>query len=284
MVNVNKVTIGFEKLPHYCTQAVEKFSELATLLPARMGIVPDFELLLCDLMHQAVKYALPENAFMFAEQDFKPWMFERQELPHPVCALEFTATRELHAAQSNLAHAAKRIVLCFDPWLLPPEQIARLSRLSDEAFLEGVSRRCLALMVVYEANGMWGAAVGVVLIDLDADRPVVLQDVAKESPLRALGDRANARLKPTRQPSVHALPATYRTFPSRSALVGQSPADANEALYIDTLDEVRATYQFLAAVNSSQVRTLDVPAPEKLNDKRRRNGRAPFFSYKVLSL
>lgn len=284
MVNVNNSQREFNTLPHYCTQAVELFSDLAKRLPARLGIAPDFELLLRDLMQGAVKYALPDNAYLFAEQDFKPWMFDRQELPHPVCALEFTATRELHAAASDLAHANKRIVLCFDPWLLPPEQIARLSRLGDDAFLEGVPRRCLALMGVYEANGTWGAAVGVVLIDLDSDRPVALRDVSGANPLRTLGDRASARLRSATAPSVHALPATYRTFPERSRLVGQTADAAYEALYIDTLDEVRAAYEFLAAINSAQVRTYEVPAPAKLNDKRRRNGKVPFFPYTVLDL
>ena len=284
MVNVNKSANTFEQLPHYCTQAVSQFADLVRLLPLRLGIAPDFELLLRDLMTQAVKYALPENAYLFAEQDFKPWMFERQELPHAVCALEFRATRELHAAQSDLAHSPKRIALCFDPWLLPAEQVARLSRLSGEAFLEDVPRRCLALMVVYEANGVWGAAVGVVLIDLDNDRPVMLRDVPEGSSMRAVGDRATARLRSTREPTPHALPASYVVFPARSALVGQSRQAAHDALYIDTLDEVRAVYQFLAAVNSSQVQTSTVPAPEKLNEKRVRNGRVPFFPYKVLNL
>ena len=276
--------MDFSRLPHYCTQAVERFSDLAKLLPARMGVAPDFELLICDLIQSAVKYALPENAYVFAERDFKPWMFDRQELPHPVCALEFTATREIHAADSGLAHADKRIVLCFDPWLLPHEQLARLSRLGDDAFLEGAPRRCLAVMVVYEANGTWGAAVGVVLIDLDRDRPVALRDVSSADPLRTLGDRASERLRSATAPSVHALPATYRTFPARSSLVGQSPDAAYEALYIDTLDEVRAVYEFLAAINSAQVSTYEVPAPAKLNDKRRRNGKVPFFNYRVLDL
>jgi hypothetical protein len=283
MTNANKSPLGFSSMPHYCTQAVNVFSDLAKRLPARLGVDPDFELLLCDLMQNSVKYALPDNGYVFAEHDYKPWMFDRQLLPHPVCALEFTATRELHAVHSDLAHAAKRIVLCFDPWLLPPEQVARLSRLGDNAFLEGVPRRCLAVMAVYEANGVWGAGVGVVLIDLDSDRPMALKDVPG-GPLRAMGDRVGARLKSERAPAAHALPATYRTFPARSELVGQSPDAAYEALYIDTLDEVGAAYKFLAAINSAQVGAYDVPAPAKLNDKRRRNGKAPFFPYKVLNL
>ena len=284
MVNVSSSQRDFGTLPHYCTQAIERFSALAKVLPARLGIPPDFELLLCEMMQASVKYALPENAYMFAEQDFKPWMFDRQELPHPVCALEFTATRARHAADSGLVFADKRIVLCFDPWSLPPEQVARLSRLVDAVFLEDAPRRCLAVMVLYEANGAWDAALGVVLIDLDKHHPVVLNDVPNTNPLRTLSDRAATRLRSATAPSVHALPATYRTFPTLSRLAGQSAEAASEALYIDTLDEVRAAYEFQAAVNSAQVRTYEVPAPAKLNDKRRRNGKVPFFSYRLLDL
>lgn len=271
-------------MPNYCTHAIELFADLAKRLPARLGILPDFELLLHDLMVGAVKFALPVNGYIFNEPDFKPWMFDRQELQHPVYALEFAATTALHAAQSGLAHSPKRIALCFDPWQLPPEQLARLSRLGDDAFLEGAPRRCLAVMVVYEANGLWNAAVGAVLIDLDADRPVVLNNIPGAHPIRAVADRVGSRLQSATAPSAHALPATYRTFRARSALVGQSDAQAYEALYIDTLHEIGVAYEVLAALNSKQVSTYDVPAPAKLNAKRVRNGKAPFYPYKVLNL
>lgn len=272
---------AYNQIPHFCTHAIEVFAELAERLPARLGIVPDFELLLCDLMRDAVKFLIPDNGYLFSDHDFRPSMFELLRLPYPLCALEFTATQELHAAHSGLVHAAKRIVLCFDPWQLPPVQIARLSRLARTPFLDDVPERCLALMVVYEADGVWGAAVGVVFIDLDGDPPMTVED-ARAKEIRSIADQVGTRLKT--KGSVHGLPASFRTFPARSELVGQSREEAFEALYIDTMDEVRAAYEFLAAINCSNVGTQELPAPKPLNEKRKKKGRPPFYAYKILDL
>lgn len=113
-----------------------------------------------------------------------------------------------------------------------------------------------------------------VLIDLDSDRPVALRDVSGANPLRTLGLGA-----------VSACFACDISDLSCAVHAYWPPADgAYEARYIDTLAEVRAAYEFLAAINSAQVWTYDVPAPAKLNDKRRRNGKVPFSPYKVLDL
>lgn len=280
MVKINPADLGFSQIPHYCTHAIEVFETLAERLPA-VGIPADFELLLCDLMRDSVKFILPDNGYLFADHDFKPSMFELQLLPYPLCALEFAATQELHAVHSGLAHSAKRIVLCFDPWQLPLEQLHRLSNLCGYPFLDGLPARCLALMAVYEANGTWGAAVGVVLINLDEDKPMKLTD-GGAGELRAIAEKVGAKLQ-TRN-SAHGLPATFRTFPGRYLRLGQDHSTAYENLYIDTLDEVRTAYEFLAAINCSNVGTQELPAPKQLNEKRKKKGRTQFFPYKVLDL
>ncbi|KVP39953.1 hypothetical protein [Burkholderia ubonensis] len=281
MGKVNVEDLGYNQIPHYCTHAIDSFAELAEIMPQKLAIPADFELFLCDMMRASVKFLLPDNGYLFAEHDFRPAMFDLLRLPYPACALEFTATPELYAAHSGLAYSAKRIALCFDPRQLPPEQLARLSRLCGKPFLDSVPERCLAVMAVYESSGIWNAAVGVVLIDLDEDKPMPLKGEVPEE-LRVIAERVGERLQSKK--TAHGLPATFIAFPARSRIVGQTAEQATEALYIDTIDEVRTAYEFLAAINCSNVGTQDVPAPKLLNDRRKKKGRALFYPYKVLDL
>jgi hypothetical protein len=280
MAKLDTKDLGFNQLPHYSTHAIEFFTEQAKKLSSA-GIPVDCELLICDLLKASIKFLLPDNGYLFAEHDFKPSMFELLRLPYPVCALEYTATRDLYAEGSNLTHADKRIALCFDPRQLPADQVARLTRLCGRGFLEGMPERVLAVMAVYEANATWGAAVGLVLIDLDENRPLRLKDT-DTGELSDLATRVGMKIHS--KPSHHGLPVTFVTFRERTRLLGQSDQQAHEALYIDSLDEVRASYEFLAAINCSNVGTQEVPAPSMLNDKRKKKGKTPFYPYKVLDL
>ena len=124
---------------------------------------------MASLLRDSVKFLLQGNGYLFADHDFKPGMFDLQHLPFPICALEFTAAAELYAEGSGLSHAAKRIALCFDPKKLSESQLESLtSCLCGRPFMEELPERSLAVMAVYESNGVWGGAVGLVLIDLEA--------------------------------------------------------------------------------------------------------------------
>ena len=280
MAKLDTGDLGFNQLPHFSTHAIEFFTAQAKNLSGT-GIPVDCELLICELLKASIKFLLPDNGYLFADHDFNPSMFELLRLPYPICALEYTATRELYAEGSNLTHAAKRIALCFDPKQLPLAQLEQLTRLCGTNFLDDLPERSLAVMAVYEANGSWGAAVGLVLIDLDENRPLRLKD----TPTGKISDMAErVGFKIHSKPSDHGLPVTFKAFLSRTRLLGQSDTQAYESLYIDSLDEVRASYEFLAAINCSNVGTQNVPAPSMLNDKRKKKGKAPFYPYKVLDL
>jgi len=282
MSKIDLSDLGYKQIPHYCTHAMESFAELTTFMPEKLGIPADLELLLCDLLRDSIKFILPDNGYLFDDHDYKPSMFDLLRLPYPICALEFTATPELYAEQSGLAQSGKRIALCFDPNALAPAQVARLTRLSGQNFLALVPERCIAVMAVFEVDGIWSVSVGVVLINLDEDRPMAVKGVPEE--MSELADRVAARLKSVKTVTTHALPATFVPFPRRAAMVGQDLETAVESLCIDTIDEVRTTYEFLAAINCSNVGTVAVPAPKVLNDRRRKKGRPLFYPYKVLNL
>lgn len=106
--------------------------DLALRLPG-IGVDSCFERFLAGCLRMSVKFLLPDNGYLFADHDYKPWMFELQRMPFPVCALEFRAGCDLYAEGSGLIHSEKRIALSFDPHLLPPQLQA--------LFLQCIERR-----------------------------------------------------------------------------------------------------------------------------------------------
>ena len=267
------------QFPHYSTHAREFFLEAARILPQRLSMRGDFEEFLADYLQESVKFLLPDNGYLFDTHEYKPSMFELQRIPYPMCALEFEAGDELYAVDSGLLQSRKRIALCFDPWKLPAHQKERLARLRGKDFTDKIPERSLAIMAVFDVPGGWSASVGMVIIDLAEDRPIPVKDAGE---LSTIANSVGARLKS--KGSRFGLPATFMTFPQRSALAGQSQEQAVESLYIDTIDETRSVYEFLAAVNCSNVGTTETAAPRMLNERRQKKGRSLFYPYKILNL
>jgi hypothetical protein len=270
-----------KQLPHYSTHAREYFRQLALDLPRLTGLPGDFEAFLADYLHDSVKFLLPDNGFLMSRHDFLPSMFELQRLPFPSCALEFEADDSLYAQGSGLTQSRKRIALCFDPWRLPAHQQERLSRLRGRRLADELPARAVAIIAVFSIEAAWSASVGLVVVNLDEDKPMTLREAASTG-LSAMAESVGARIQSPA--SRYGLPVTFVTFPLQAAMAGQDAAQAAECLFIDTIDEVRTTYEFLAAVNCSNVGTQEVSAPRMLNERRLKKGRAPFYPYKLLDL
>lgn len=271
--------LGYSQLPHYCTHAESAFRELAALLEAK-GIPADMEHFLADGLKEAAKFLLPDNGMLFADHDYKPTMFELQKLPYPVCALEFTAGIELFAAESGLTHAAKRIALCFDPRKLPSGQQSRLTNLLCWDWPADFPENGLCVAAIFEAGGEWSVSPGIVLVDLDNDHPILMSE---QGGLDSLAARVGNRLG-NPNGTKHGLPATFLPFYQRTQLIGLSREEAAENVYIDTIDEMRVTFEFLAAINCANVGTRQITAPTMLNKKRVSKGKVPFYGYSVLDL
>lgn len=268
------------QLLNYSTHALESFQETAQAVYRSLGIPVDVENFVAGLILDSVKFILPDNGYLFDEHDYKPSMFELQRLPFDVCALEFCATQELFNPDSGLAYSPKRIALAFDPRKLSPERKAQLTRLLRPGWESAFPERALAIMAVYEANGVWASSVGIVVLDLDNDRPVQL------TPELAQQDDLLTSVRPKLGPAntKHGMPVTFYTFGERCRYLGMTDQEATQNLLIDTVDETRTTYEFLAAINCSNVGMETVTASAALNSKRIKNGKRPFFDYKVLDI
>lgn len=269
-------------LPNYSLHATEFMIELGEMM-RQQGINPDTEVFLADLLKRAVKFILPDNGCLFEERDFKPSFFDMLNLPYPVCALEFAANDLLYGADSNLLRAPKRIALCFDLHALPAHLCAQLERLTQvPEFYQELPERAMGITAVFEAEGVWGAAGGLLVLDLDHDQPIVCDSDEGARLREAVGTRAVERIGTSR--TRYGLPLAFYVFPGRARLIGQTHDEAVENLYIDCADEVVATYQFLAAINCSNVATQRIEAPKMLNAKRLKKGKLPMYDYHYLDI
>ena len=271
---------------NYCTHAAQFFLAMSAELSSIPGISRAPEEFLWRALAGSVKFILPDNGILFEDTDYKPSMFELQRLPFPLCALEFSADEALYAPETGLHFSGKRIALCFDPHSIAPELQALYFEAAEIQSADELPERCHCIISVYDApeHGIWSPSMGAVCIDLERDAPV---PAGGGFDFKSPGaERASALLRSASnsKPSQHGLPVTYIPFPERARMAGISMQDAIQTVYLDTVDEIRAAWQFMAAANCSNVRETTLRAPAALNAKRAKKGKIPFFDYHILDL
>lgn len=260
---------------HYATHAIDHFNDLIPLLAkaaphlAQLGIEP----LLVRLLADAVKFVLPEDGRLLAEHDYSPAVFDGLRLPHPLCALEFAASPALYAAGSGLHFSPKRIALVFDPRGLADADRDALAQLTG---VDAWPARAVAVMGVYEVQGVWTQSAGCVLIDLDADRPHTVATGTVTPLARRCAERLDSGT------TTHGVPCTFLPFFRLAQMEGLSFDRAAENLYIDLVDELRTAWQFLAVQDCENVASLSLTAPKLASRKRALKGKAPLFERQVI--
>lgn len=283
-----------KNLPHHCLHAIEDFQRRDLELGARYPqMQTGLECFLAGMLEAAMKFYLPDNGQLLEDRDFKPEFFDLFRLPAPICALEYHANEQLYAVDSGLHFSDKRIALAFDPHRLPQAQQRDLLRQMGEPDLSWLPEEAICIISIYAspplATGLpadvWMSSMGMLVVDLQNDRPINTRTASErfeDDPLyQYVHDVLGHKNKTT-----HGLPGRFELF-HRACVVleamGSSKEDQMKGLIIDLVDEVRATYQFCAAVNCSNVSILKIEAPAALNRKRMKNGRRLYFDCHVLS-
>lgn len=266
---------------NYSTHAIEFLLETRRRMIAAKHPFLKFgiELILANLLSNAVKFILPENGNLFEEHDYRPQYFDLLKLPFPVCALEFSASDELYNPDSGLFPSKRRIALIFDPIALPAEikkGLFRVAGMADDPAFEPGS---IAVMSFYETEGMWGNSGGFLLIDPVESRPISAEE-AKKSNLNP-----NELAKQLgRRNTQYGMPVDIYPFWPVFDTMRADRQQVLQNVVIDTTDEMRAAWQFMTAINCSNVETRKIKPSEALNKKRAKKGKAPLFEYHVLEV
>lgn len=266
---------------NYSTHALQFFKDLSELSKSQPGTGPMRVIadLVVELLGSSVKFLLPDNGSLVEDHDFRPDFFDLMRLPYPVCALEFSADDSLFNPDSGLHFSGRRISLVFDPTKVNTRAKQLLNAAIHPDFIAELPERPIAVMAIYDLDDgkAWAMSNGIGCFDADNDRPVETKN--ENNPL----------LQQTRhllkgQGTKHGLPATYTVFRDFIRLSGMDVDEAIRSVYVDTIDEFRAAWQFMAAINCSNVKTQVLPASAKLNKKREAKGLVPMFDYHVLDI
>lgn len=282
-----------KNLPHHSLHAIEDFQrrdlELGAHYPQmRTGL----ELFLVGMLETAMKFYLPDNGQLFENRDFRPEFFDLFRLPAPVCALEYNANEQLYAKDSGLHFSDKRIALAFDPHRLPEPQLRALLDQMGEPDLSWMPEDAICIISIYASPPSvtelpaetWMSSMGMLVVDLKNDRPIDSRTAQSRFEDDALYHHVHDVLG-HKNKTKHGLPGQFELFARASRMLeamGTPRSEQMKGLVIDLVDEVRATYQFCAAVNCSNVRIGRIEASAALNRKRLRNGRQLYFDCHVL--
>lgn len=232
-----------------------------------------------ELLRQAVKFYLPDNGRLF-DSGLKalPVMFR---LPYPIIAAEFRVTKEgsknLQPINDDaLFSTSKRIALAIEIHRDTVDQYRWLFPVSQDECIgdDGV----IAIIPIYyiDSQDSWNfAPVGGFVA---ASHVSVSQDIRARTE-HVFGGNLPKGTSPL--PIVmYPLPLMPEVFQKikRESGIDRLAATAMQ----DCSDELFATLELIEILSCKNVVTQTVDAPAKLNAKRIRTQKTPFFEYKIL--
>lgn len=264
------IPLGVQPL-NYSTHAADFFMAQSKGDDAISG----FQRLLAKTLKNSIKFLLPPDGKLFEREiaDYDPKLFDLIRMPYSMCALEFVATDMLYDQTMNLERSPKRIALCFDPNAIDEDH-----RREWEYFIPAMKNgptNCFCMIPVFsDDDDNWRYSSGLVMLDLDGEPP---KKVTKEDQaIHPMGGR-----KPTK----HGLHTIFLPFYPPGV---NYPPELKEMvirdIHTNSIDELRAAYEFLSAINCSNIDTITIPASSALNKKRVKSGKTPFSDYKMLNL
>ncbi len=214
------------------------------------------------------KFALPDNGDVLGNNWGKVLEMctgEFLRLPYPEVVLEYSFSDVSHLGPDRML-ISKRLVICieYDPYKDSPLGQTVRSMVGSNADLSGA----VLVFPVFFNSGVWmpypfaaaitrtrgGCSSGLVYVDN--------------------GRRIESSVG-------------YTVFPIGREFAGEMIAEhgmrgAYDTAMSDTAEEIFVVLGLCVSLSCSNVGIVDTPAPEKLNKKRVKNGRMPFYGYKEI--
>ena len=251
---------------NYSTHALESFQEVdfSCIHPEDAA---GFQATIA-LLTKAVKFNLPENGSLFGDDFHKGYDIIDHtllHLPFPIVALEYPFTYFIGADLGNF-HSPKRLALAFDYHAMSTTYLAKhaLKFYPDLQEVGGI-----VLLVLCEAYGRW-----------------ILQPFGVTIPRVASSGTLSSFTygKDNKMAQVGFMPFPVLPDSSRRLIDMLGPDLAISNGVKDAGEEITALVSLLAALSCSNVKMHTEPVPEKLNLKRAKNKKLPFYEYKVLKV
>jgi hypothetical protein len=225
---------------------------------------------LCRLLDKAVKFEMPENGCVVESKKVVE-ILDRDilALPFPLIVLEYPHSDFSRLNPITNIAPRKRIALCMD--LKGDEK-----ELIPQIFAKGLSNfrahGCIAVIPIYYIDNMWLPSVFASLIQKDEPGP---DEIIIDTPHPEYKDASRSN-----KVSVKVCPILPEAANRLIDNIGIDKA-INNAL-ADNNDEVVAVSSLMVALSCSNVSTVLVPAPVKLNKKRKKSGKLPLYDYRIV--
>ena len=268
---------------NYSVRAIEGLRDIVPKLRKQMPKSARQIERVANLVEHSVKFALPNCAELVDVSRITESHFDMLRLPYPVVILEIpwkiADAKLIESGHMQETPSTRRIVIAWD------EEHAKEVGLCPPAGEPGVW--VSALYYQDEVDAWQLAPLAAFLPRINTVIP------PRELAARAKGSESDQLVLQTllseglATEHSRAVELTYRPILPEfcEAMVEQMGiATAMARLQLDVRDEVCALWEFAMTVNCVNVRQETIEPSPALNRKRIKNGKLPFFSYKVLQL
>lgn len=264
---------------NYSTHAVESMRDLARQSKPAPLVARRF-IQLAELLEKAVKFILPPAGELLEVRSLSENHPDLLRLPFPLVALEYQMPPHGELLTGALAEvqSTRRIALCWD------ESFAAHASVMPDYKQPGLY--VLSFFYIDEVKTWASSALGCFI---PRDNALATVDEASEELKSPAYEQVFQVLRES-----GAIGKKSSTFQARYGLV--LPEVANQMIrelgedsafarmVLDVRDEIITAWQFCLVVNCANVRQQVVAPPAKLNAKRLKNDRVPFFEARVLTL
>ena len=272
------------KAVNYSTHAIEDFRRLAGAMRSRApGYSRTFSHL-ADMLTRAVKFLLPNRCELLDPAAIGQPHLDLLKLPYPCVALEASWYGDENVENlwgEQLGSATKRIALCWEAGA-DPEPVQGL-----EGLLAHYPDGGVFVLPVYKAESQptWIASHGFVFVPYENTVTPWLPEMMTAASRIAADEKAGAGqiMKWSKSWTVEPFVLIPESWPELIAHYG-SKDRVLASIMNNAHDEVLMVVQACAVLNCANVIETELQPPAKLNKNRRARGKAPFFTYKVLSV
>lgn len=270
---------------NYCAHAIDDLREFENMLRSEAPESARVLRRVIEMLQHSVKFLLPNCCNLIDPEDLGQAHLDLTRLPFRCVAFETPWNAEDDAVQLGefqQSLATKRIALC---WEASPEYelLPGLNSILNVAPEGGIF--VVPLFWGPELR-RWQVGIGGTFVPyVNEVRTISLEDslpasrIANQAAIQA--GLAKSSSKQFRAEPFYLLPELYE---QTLALHGGDREKTYAQIMLDARDEVQTVIQACSVINCANVIAADVPAAAKLNKKREKSGKQPFFSYKILQL
>lgn len=271
-----------------CAHAIPDLEDL--VIEAQAKKLPSAVLILKLLikgLRDATKFILPLNGKIFDSRVSSRSELELYQLPFPVVAAEYLMDkkrREQKTENSDLKFYphSKRIALAFD---VNVDEWHEALKIPLGANRNEQEEEMVLIWSISYADEIkhWGPS-WCGLIEFNAAPPLEASAKEMKRIKKLIDPQYRELLSPAKiVPRSQFIPLGEIGYHMKNHLLSRNMNPQQSAIF-DNSTEVLAVRQLCAALNCSNVETETIAAPKRLNKKRIKNKKLPFFEYKVLTV